>query len=278
VRGSRGLPKRPAHGNIVSGNIGYVGVSKQNKHESHAKAQRQSRQQRQQWLAIGLVGAVVLIVFGGLLVWFGSARNNTIGPYDLLYQTTTSTGIPLLGDPQTVLTVTEISDFGCPSCVAYQPTIQQFIDKYVRTGQARFELALVTNYPHSDVAAQVSLCAGQQHKFWEMTDALYDVQAKQGTDGFTLGALRHVAESLGVDGSALLDCVTNGQARSALNAALSFYNSVNGTGTPILFWSANGKTNWQPFIGNDNQPYLQREVPLYVIDRTIADYYRAHHS
>lgn len=209
----------------------------------------------------------------------GSAKNNAVtGTYDLLYQTTTPTGIPILGDAQTTLTVAEISDFGCSPCMAYQITIRQFIDKYVRTGQARFELALITKYPHSDVAAQVALCAGQQHKFWEMSDALYDVQAKQGVDGFTLENLRHVAVSFGVDSSALLNCVTGDQSRSALNAAADFYNSLHETSAPILLWSADGTTNWEPFIGNDNQPYRQGGVPLSIIDRTIADFYRVRSS
>ncbi|MHB8625077.1 MAG: DsbA family protein [Aggregatilineales bacterium] len=254
-------------------------MSKQKKHESQEKAERQRRQQRQQLLTIGVVGAIALVFFGLFMALIASAGSGpVIGKYDLLYQTTTPSGIPILGDSHTALTIAEISDFGCAGCLTYQATVQQVIDKYVRPGQARLEFVIIMNHPHSDVASQVALCAGQQHKFWEMHDSLYAVQAKQGTDGFTLDNLRHVAESLGIDSSALLNCVTDGGTRSALNAALSFYNAVHGTGTPMLLWSADGKTNWQSFVGDDHQPYVQGAVPLPIIDRTIADYYRAHSS
>jgi len=250
-------------------------VSQRQKYEPQQRVRRQIRQQRQQWLAIGAVVAVALVIFSALLILLTSARSTfTVGKYDLLHQTTTTTGIPILGDAQTSLTITEITDFGCPPCVAYQATIQQFINEFVRTGQARFELVIIVNHPHSEVASQAALCAGQHHKFWEMSDALYDVENKQGTDGFTVDNLRHVAESLGIDGSALLDCVIGGQTLNQLNAALSFYESVHAAGTPVLLWSADGVANWKPFIGNDNQPYLHGGVPMSVIDRTISDFYR----
>ena len=253
-------------------------MSKQKKNEAREKSERQRRQQRQQMLTIGVVGVIALALFGVLMVLIASAGGPTVGKYDLLYQTTTSSGIPILGDSHTPLTVVEISDFGCPSCLSYQTTVQQFIDRYVRTGQARLEYVIIMNHPHSDIASQTALCAGVQHKFWEMSDSLYAVQAKQGTDGFSLDNLTHVAESLGLDGNALLNCVTGGATHSALNAALSFYNGVHGSGTPMLLWSADGKTNWQLFLDDNHQPYIQGGVPLPVIDRTIADYYQAHSS
>jgi len=70
--------------------------------------------------------------------------------------------------------ITEFSDFQCPYCARFQPTIKQIIDKYPNDVKHVFK-----NYPlsfHKDAknAARAALAAGEQDKFWEMNKILFE--------------------------------------------------------------------------------------------------------
>ncbi len=245
------------------------------KNQERQKISKARQAQRQQLTVMGVVSVVIILFFVIFLAVLNRASDTAvpIGKYGTLYQTMTNAGAPILGDPTAGFTIAEFADFGCPFCLDYQPTVTQIIDQYVRTGQIRFVFETQMNHPNSNVAAQAALCAARQHRFWEMHDALYEIQAQQGTDGFTSDKLRHTAESLGMDGSALFDCIGSGGTMAQVNAAIEQYNQVHAGGTPTLMWSSDGVT-WQFFLGDNLQPYTQGGVPLAVIARTIDNYYQ----
>jgi len=212
------------------------------------------------------------------MVYLGHADNKSpVGKYDQLFQGVTSTGVPVLGDSRASIIIAEVADYGCISCLGYQPTVTQIIDQYVRTGQVRFAFITIRTNQNSDIAAQSSLCAGQQGKFWEMHDALYDMQSRSGSDGFTLANLQQTAVDLGVNGSTFSDCVTSGSTRTALKTSEQFYAQIKATGTPTILWTDDGVT-WQHFIADNNQPYSEGGVPLAVITRTLVQYFATHKS
>lgn len=223
---------------------------------------------------MGVVGVVVVlffVIFMGLLLRANPSAV-TIGKYDQLYQTVSGDGAPIVGDPQTRFTIVEFADFGCPFCLAYQPTVAQLIDRYVRTGRVRLAFETQMFHEHSDIASQAGLCAAKQHKFWEMHDTMYDIQARQGTDGFTVDNLSRSATGLGLDSHALVACIASGETRPILTQARGVYDRLHIVGTPGLMWSDNG-SNWQFFMDDNKQPLTQGGVPLEVIARTIETYY-----
>ena len=252
--------------------------NKQAKLQQELTAQQQARRQRQLLLAMLVVGGVVIVIFGAFMLLFSQASGRSpVGKYDKLYQGVTSSGVPVLGDSHAAFIIAEIADFGCTNCLGYQPTVTQIIDQYVRTGQVRFAFVTVRTHQYSDVASQAALCAGNQHKFWEMHDALFDIQARSGTDSFTLANLQQTAVGLGVDGSIFSDCITGGSMRSSLTTAEQFYKQVQATGTPTLLWTDDG-VNWQHFIADNNQPYSEGGVPFAIITRTLVQYFSTHKS
>ncbi|MDD5469853.1 MAG: DsbA family protein [Candidatus Peribacteraceae bacterium] len=77
------------------------------------------------------------------------------------------------GDKGATYSLIEYSDFECPFCARHHPTMQQFIadEPDVNWVYRHFPLGF---HPNAQRAAEASECAGEQGKFWEYADLLYE--------------------------------------------------------------------------------------------------------
>lgn len=95
------------------------------------------------------------------------------------------------------VTVIEYSDLECPFCEKFHPTMQQLLTEYpndVRWVYRHSPLAQL----HSKAAkeAEATECAGEQGKFWEMTDKIFEVTPAN--NGLDLAELPKLAQQAGV--------------------------------------------------------------------------------
>jgi len=90
---------------------------------------------------------------------------------------------PTKGDSGAKVTIVEFSDFECPFCVRfYSQTFNQLDEQYIKTGKVKFvfkQFPLTQIHNYAQKAAEATLCAGLQGKFWEMHDKLFSVSASQ---------------------------------------------------------------------------------------------------
>jgi protein-disulfide isomerase len=80
-----------------------------------------------------------------------------------------------LGKDDAPLTLVEFADYQCPYCRKFHiDTLPELRKNYIDTGKLRFvamDLPL-DRHQNATRAAVSVLCAGEQHKFWEMRDTL----------------------------------------------------------------------------------------------------------
>src|SRR5277367_6195365 len=80
-----------------------------------------------------------------------------------------------LGRDDAPVTVVEFADYQCPFCRKFHSeTFAEIKKNYIDTGKVRYvsrDLPL-DFHPNAAPAAQAARCAGEQHKFWEMHDAI----------------------------------------------------------------------------------------------------------
>ena len=82
-----------------------------------------------------------------------------------------------LGRSDAPLTLLEFTDYQCPYCRRFQAEAWPQIKKnYIDTGKLRFIVRDLPLQFHSSAlpAAEAAHCAGEQGKFWEMHDLIYD--------------------------------------------------------------------------------------------------------
>jgi protein-disulfide isomerase len=92
----------------------------------------------------------------------------------------------------------------------------------------------------SHAAAQASICAGRQNRFWDYQDMLFANQNGENIGDYTERRLEAMADELGLDMNAFSECYGSQDAQAAV-AADALFASQNGLSSTPSFL-INGKT------------------------------------
>src|SRR5205809_778409 len=125
-----------------------------------------------------LLLAAVAVIGGGAL-WYQSQRNAAppapsaplpVAAADAFHGFT-------LGSDSAPVEVTEYSDFECPFCASFA-TVQMPVirEQLIATGKLRWRFRdfPLPSHQYSRYAAMAAQCAGEQGKFWQMHDQLFN--------------------------------------------------------------------------------------------------------
>ena len=83
------------------------------------------------------------------------------------------------GPEKAAVTLTEFGDYQCPSCGYYAPLVLEVLHRYPTEVKLEFHhFPLVSLHQWAMAAAVAAEAAGEQGKFWEMHDMLYQNQDK----------------------------------------------------------------------------------------------------
>lgn len=83
------------------------------------------------------------------------------------------------GNPEAKATLIEYADFQCPACAQYYPLLNQLFSEY--NDKVLFvyrHFPLVKIHANAVIAAQAADAAGNQGKFWEMHNMIYESQSQ----------------------------------------------------------------------------------------------------
>ena len=140
------------------------------------------------------------------------------------------------GNAKAAITIIEYSDFECPFCSRFHPTMNQLIadNDDVRWVYRHFPLTSI--HPNATKAAEASECAADQGKFWELTDKLFDSAQL----GLSRAQLSVYAKDVGLNVSKFDKCVDDGKYADKVRADSSDAQQAGGTGTPFSVVVANG--------------------------------------
>ena len=85
----------------------------------------------------------------------------------------------VLGNPTSEVVLIEYGDFQCPACAAANPGINAIMKQYGETVAFVFRnFPLTSRHPNAKAAAAAAESAGQQGKYWEMHDKIYENQTQ----------------------------------------------------------------------------------------------------
>jgi protein-disulfide isomerase len=85
-------------------------------------------------------------------------------------------------------------------------------------------------HPHAEAAAEVAEFAGQQGKFWQMHDKLYENQARLGEALYL-----SLGEQLGLSGAAMRQALAEGTLKARVRADFTGGVRSGVNGTPTFF-------------------------------------------
>jgi len=113
-----------------------------------------------------IVGLLVIGIIGGAVVLSGDSNDVSGEPSNFFY-----------GKEDAEVVFTEFADFECPACASFFPTIDTVKEAF--KDSVRFEFVnfpLVQIHQNAIAAHRAGVAAGNQGKFWEMHDLLYQNQ------------------------------------------------------------------------------------------------------
>ena len=162
------------------------------------------------------------------------SNSNQISPQALI-----ENGSPLLGDPRARITIVEFGDYQCTYCHAFhQNTKDQLIQDYVNTGKVNFVFRdFPLNGPASVLAAQAAYCAGDQNKYWQYHDELYNNWDGENTGWVNQKSLDQFASNVNLDLTEFDTCISDKKYEQKVlnNQQFGEKLGVNATPSFIIF-------------------------------------------
>jgi len=146
-----------------------------------------------------------------------------------------------MGDPNAPVLIEVFEDFQCPACKSYSEQIEpQVADAYVATGEVYYNFRhfpfLDDNSPRkeSDQAANASMCAADENRFWDYHDMLFANWNGENEGALNNKRLVAFAETLGLDMAAFNQCFEANLHAEEIGDELLMGKDYGVTGTPSV--------------------------------------------
>jgi len=133
------------------------------------------------------------------------------------------------GPANAELTLIEYSDFQCPFCSRFHPTMEQLMNdpaykNKIKWVYRHFPLSF---HPNALPAANAAECASEQGKFWEYADGLFAAQDSE-SDAF----YGQLADKLGLNRSKFDSCYSSKKYNARITADQTSGSTAGVNGTP----------------------------------------------
>ncbi|MDN5272153.1 thioredoxin domain-containing protein [Chloroflexus sp. MS-CIW-1] len=190
------------------------------------------------YIAVGVVAMVAVV---GLVIFLNRNSNEVKAPMAPVGRT--AEGFYYKGNPDAAVKVIAFEDFQCPGCAYFSRNLAPILERdYINTGRVQFifhELPLTNIHPNAVAAAEAARCAGDQGKFWEMHDQLFNNQSLWAQLSSPLNTFSGYAGIIGINRTTFEACMQAGTHREAILTAAKDAATLGVQATPSF--SVNGQ-------------------------------------
>lgn len=149
---------------------------------------------------------------------------------------------PIKGPKFAKVTVVVFSDFQCPFCSRVVPTLKQIEEKYGKDVRVVFRHQPLSFHDKAQLAAEASMAAQEQGKFWQMHDTMFANQS-----ALDRASLERYAQNIGLNVAKFKAALDSGKYRAYVQADSAAGNAVGANGTPTFFINGRKLVGAQPF-------------------------------
>jgi protein-disulfide isomerase len=149
---------------------------------------------------------------------------------------------PSFGPKLAKVTIVEWSDFECPFCSRVGPTLTKIKEAYGKDVRVVFRHQPLSFHPNAKIAAEASMAAHEQGKFWEFHDKLFANQR-----ALDRASLEKYAQELGLNVGKFKEALDSGKFRAKVEADAAAGAAVGANGTPTFFINGREFVGAQPF-------------------------------
>jgi protein-disulfide isomerase len=149
---------------------------------------------------------------------------------------------PSHGPKTAKVTIVAWSDFECPFCGRVNPALTQVKETYGKDVRIIFRHQPLPFHANARLAAEASMAAHEQGKFWEYHDLLFANQKAMDRP-----SLERYAQELKLDMNRFKAALDSGKYRAKVEADIAAGNEVGANGTPTFFINGRELVGAQPF-------------------------------
>jgi protein-disulfide isomerase len=143
-------------------------------------------------------------------------------------------GAPVRGPADARITLVEFSDFECPFCSSAVKQVDIVMAAYPKDIKLIYKQFPLSMHPHAEMAAEASLAAREQGKFWEMYDVLFKNYRHLSSDNIMIWA-----KDLGLNMDKFKADLASGKYKAVVDKDLADGEAAGVYGTPSFY--INGK-------------------------------------
>jgi protein-disulfide isomerase len=189
-----------------------------------------------------IIGAAIVLMAGSFFLSQQASKGSNDG-------IVVSDHIKTAADPKA--TLTEYGDFQCPACGQFYPIVSAVLEQYGGNLSFEFKNFPLPMHPYAIPAAKAAEAAGQQGKYFEMYDKLYQNQDAWAQSSAPQAFFNQYAEELGLNmdqfkkqmRSSILSDHIKAQQKEAMDKGFTGTPSFELNGEKLEF------TTYEEFIG-----------------------------
>jgi protein-disulfide isomerase len=133
------------------------------------------------------------------------------------------------------VTLVEFADFQCPACARTHPVINQILNEYKGKITFIYRHFPLPQHQNAILAAKVSEAAGEQGKFWEMYNVLYDKQSLWSENNNASEIFIDFAKELKLNTASFKDAVNSNTFNETIQKDKDDAATLGINSTPTLF-------------------------------------------
>lgn len=151
---------------------------------------------------------------------------------------------PVTGAAKARVTIVEISDYECPYCVRGNDVMKQLLKQYPKDVRVVMKQMPLPFHRHARMAAMAALAAGEQGKYWQMHDKLFE--STRAKVELTRARLEALARELKLDMARFAHALDTEKFAQEIEADQRLSNSLGVRGTPAFFINGRKITGARP--------------------------------
>jgi len=173
------------------------------------------------------VGAICLIIVGAAV--FTSTKSQP--PSDISNEELVRKDSNVLGSHDAKVVIVEFSDFQCPACSAAASIVKELAKEYGDKILVVFRhFPIISSHPYALRAAAAAEAAGEQGKFWEYHDKLFENQENLKDDD-----LKKYAKEIGLDMDKFEKAFNSEKLKEKVRADIDAGEKYGVNATPTFF-------------------------------------------
>lgn len=175
-----------------------------------------------------VMGGITLLILVGIIV--SSNKSEDVELQEVNVEDLLADHTPINGPLSASFTLVEFSDFQCPACAAFAPSVKQLISTYPDDLRVAYRHFPLPQHENARMAAEAAQAAHAQNAFWEYHDKLFENQENLSKDD-----LVRYAQEIGLDAERIKTSLDTEEYANVVQADVSSGQNFNVNSTPTFF-------------------------------------------